>query len=123
MARDFERTRRVGEQIQRDLSDLIRREVKDPRLGMVTISAVEVSKDFSRARVFTTVLGKDMEAAGEDLEILNHSAGYLRGLLGKRIRLRSIPQLQFVYDQSIETGAHLDALIDAALASDHKKDE
>jgi ribosome-binding factor A len=123
MARDFERTRRVGEQIQRELADLIRREVKDPRLGMVTVSAVEVSKDFSRARIFTTVLGKDMEAAQEDLAILNHAAGFLRSQLGKRMLLRTVPQLQFVYDKSIETGSHLSALIDAAVASDHNSDE
>lgn len=123
MAREFERTRRVGEQMQRDLSDLIRREVKDPRLGMVTITGVEVSKDFASARVYVTVLGKEPDAVQGDLEILNNTAGYLRSLLGKRIRLRIIPRLVFLYDQSIASGAHLSALIDEAIASDkHSKD-
>ncbi|MDH5361361.1 MAG: 30S ribosome-binding factor RbfA [Gammaproteobacteria bacterium] len=123
MAREFERSRRVGEQMQRDLSDLIRREVKDPRLGMVTITGVEVSKDFASARVYVTLLGKEADEVGEDLEILNNAAGYLRGLLGKRIRLRMIPRLVFLYDQSIANGAHLSALIDAAIDSDkHSKD-
>ncbi|MBD3670965.1 MAG: 30S ribosome-binding factor RbfA [Gammaproteobacteria bacterium] len=124
MARDFDRSRRVGEQIQRELSELVRREIKDPRLGMVTISGVEVSKDFSTARVFITVLGKERSAAEEDLEILNHAAGHLRGLLGRSIRLRHIPKLSFFYDAAIDSGARMDALIDAAVASDHHdKDE
>jgi len=123
MAREFERTRRVGEQMQRDLSDLIRREIKDPRLGMVTVTGVDVSKDFSFARVYIAVLGKEASETEQDLEILNHAAGYLRSLLGKRIRLRIIPRLIFIYDQSIESGAHLSALIDAAIASDkHSED-
>lgn len=118
MTRAFERSRRVGEQMQRDLSDLIRREIKDPRVGMVTITGVEVSKDFASARVYVTVLGKEPDAVAEDLEVLNNASGYLRSLLGKRIRLRIIPRLVFLYDQSIASGAHLSALIDAAIASD-----
>ncbi|MDH5184164.1 MAG: 30S ribosome-binding factor RbfA [Gammaproteobacteria bacterium] len=118
MARAFERSRRVGEQMQRDLSDLIRREIKDPRVGMVTITGVEVSKDFTSARVYVTVLGKEPDEVAEDLEVLNNASGYLRSLLGKRIRLRIIPRLVFLYDQSIASGAHLSALIDAAIASD-----
>jgi len=104
--------------MQRDLSDLIRREIKDPRVGMVTITGVEVSKDFTSARVYVTVLGKEPDEVAEDLEVLNNASGYLRSLLGKRIRLRIIPRLVFLYDQSIASGAHLSALIDAAIASD-----
>ncbi|MBD3610177.1 MAG: 30S ribosome-binding factor RbfA [Gammaproteobacteria bacterium] len=123
MARDFERTRRVGEQIQRELSELIRREVKDPRLGMVTITAVDVSKDFAIARVYLTVLGKEREAANADVEVLNQAAGFLRRELGKHIRLRFTPKLQFLYDESIESGAHLASLIESVSTTDKSSDE
>ena len=123
MPREFNRTRRVAEQLQRELARLIREEVKDPRLGMVTVVDVEVSRDLSRAKVFVTLLGGDEETRTTSVAILNDAAGMLRKFLGRCLRLRAIPQLHFLYDQSIEKGAELSALIDAAVASDRKRDK
>lgn len=117
MPRDFPRTRRVGEQMQRELAALIRTEIKDPRLGMVTVSAVQVSRDLSHAKVFISVLG-DAEARQLSLQILNRAAGFLRHALGQQMIVRNVPQLHFVYDESIERGSRLSALIDAAVKSD-----
>lgn len=122
MPRDFPRTRRVGEQIQRELAALIRDGVKDPRVGMVTISAVEVSRDLAHAKVFITVLG-DETAKRDSLAALNKAAGFLRHELGQRMLTRTVPQLRFVYDESIERGSRLCALIDAAVASDKHDEE
>lgn len=122
MPRDFPRTRRVGEQMQRELAALIRDEVKDPRVGMVTVLAVEVTRDLAHAKVFVTVLG-DAEARSASLAALNKAAGFLRHELGQRMLTRTVPQLRFVYDESIERGSRLSALIDQAVASDkHDKD-
>lgn len=117
MPRDFPRTRRVGEQMQRELAALIRTEIKDPRLGMVTVSAVQVSRDLSHAKVFISVLG-DAEVRQVSLQILNKAAGFLRHVLGQQMIVRTVPQLHFVYDESIERGSRLSALIDAAVKSD-----
>lgn len=122
MPRDFPRTRRVGEQLQRELAGLIRDQIKDPRLGMVTVAAVEVSRDLAHAKVFVTVLG-DAQARKASLDVLNHAAGFLRHELGQRVLMRTVPQLRFVYDESSERGARISALIDQALAADNTKSE
>lgn len=117
MPRDFSRTLRVAEQIQRDLAELLRLEVKDPRIGMVTLTDVEVTADYAHAKIFFTLLGDaaQIEAATEGL---NRAAGFLRHELGRRIKLRSIPQLHFIYDESVERGVRLSQLIDAAVSGD-----
>lgn len=120
MPREFPRTRRVGEQIQRELAELIREEVKDPRLGMVTILGVQVSRDLSHAKVFVSVLG-DHDQVAESLRILKRVAGFLRHALGQRMVIRTVPQLQFVHDESVERGSRLSSLIDEAVASDAAK--
>ncbi len=114
MPRDYPRALRIAEQIQRELADLIRLAVKDPRVGMVTLTEVEVSPDYSHATVFFTKLG-DADQVAEAAAGLNHAAGFLRRELSRSIRLRSIPQLHFVYDESVERGVHLSHLIDAAV--------
>jgi len=119
MPREFPRTRRVGEQIQRELAELIRAELKDPRLGMVSISAVEVSRDLSHARVHVSVLGNATQTA-ESLKILQHAAGFLRHKLGQGMRMRIIPELHFHLDRSLEEGARISALINRAIASDQE---
>ena len=115
MPRDFSRTLRVAEQVRRELADLIRLEVKDPRVGMVTLTDVEVAADYGHAKIFFTLLGDQaqIEAAGEGL---NHAAGFLRRELGRRIKLRTIPQLHFSYDESVERGMRLSRLIDDAVS-------
>ncbi|WP_018862410.1 30S ribosome-binding factor RbfA [Thioalkalivibrio sp. ALJ3] len=115
--REFHRSDRVGDQILRELADLIRLEVKDPRVGMITLADVEVSRDLAHAKVFFTQLGGE-EKGREAQQGLNHAAGFLRRALGQRMRLRSVPQLRFVYDDTPERGARMSSLIDQALAED-----
>jgi ribosome-binding factor A len=117
MAREFNRKDRVADQIQRELAMLIQFDVKDPRIGMVTITAVEVSREFEYARVFFTVLG-DAAVREATIKGLMHAAGFLRRELAHRLKLRTTPELQFVYDQSIENAAKMSELISAAVASD-----
>ena len=117
MPRDFSRTLRIAEQIQRDLAELLRLEVKDPRIGMVTLTDVEVTADYAHAKVYFTTLG-DADQIASATEGLNRAAGFLRHELGHRIKLRSIPQLHFIHDESVERGVRLSRLIDAAVADD-----
>jgi ribosome-binding factor A len=112
MPRDFPRTLRIAEQIQRDLAELIRLEVKDPRVGMVTLTEVDVSPDYANAKVFFTVMG-DRAAIADAATGLNHAAGFLRRELAHRLNLRTIPRLQFVHDESVERGVRLSQLIDS----------
>jgi ribosome-binding factor A len=120
MPRDFPRSLRIAGQVQRELSDIIRLELKDPRVGMITLTDVEVTPDGAHARVYFTLLGEssriDEAAIG-----LQHAAGYLRSQLAKRLKVRIVPHLQFKYDPSVERGARLSQLIDAAVAEDSKK--
>ncbi|MEW6562032.1 MAG: 30S ribosome-binding factor RbfA [Pseudomonadota bacterium] len=116
MAKDFARTDRVGEQIRRELAELVRLEVKDPRVRMVTLTEVEVAADYSHAKVFYTTL-EDQAAVQRGLD---RASGFLRSQLAQRIKLRIIPQLHFVYDAAIERGDRLSRLIDQAVASDHR---
>lgn len=121
MAKEYSRTQRVGDQMQRELALLIQREIKDPRLGIVTITAVNVARDLGHAKVYITVMGKNAEDdIALSIEILSNASGYLRSLLGKSMKLRTIPQLHFVYDESIVRGSTMSALIDKALAEDRK---
>ena len=119
MKKTSQRAQRVGDQIQRELADLLRLHVKDPRIGMVTITAVEVSPDLSHAKIFFTHLA-GAEHSASAIEALQHSAGYLRSELAHRFKLYSVPQLHFTYDDSIESGLKLSKLIDDALADDRK---
>jgi len=122
MAKEFSRTQRIGDQMQRELALLIQREVKDPRLGLVTITAVDVSRDLSHAKVFITVMGKDDDegAVKANLRILNEAGGFLRMQLGKAMKLRTVPQLHFNYDASVRRGVELTSLIERAVAEDRK---
>jgi len=116
MPRDYSRTLRVAEQIQRELADLLRLEVKDPRIGMVTLTDVEVTADYGHAKVFFTLLGNAEQVAAAAAG-LNHAAGFLRHELGQRVKLRSVPQLHFTYDESVERGIRLSQLIDEAVGA------
>lgn len=114
MSRDFSRTVRVADQIQRELALLIQNEIMDPRVGMVTLTGVEVTRDYAYAKVFYTTLrgGGNIQLVEEGLK---HAAGFLRSQLADKIRLRVVPQLQFVYDESVERGMKLSRLIDEAV--------
>ena len=124
MAREFQRTDRVGSQIQRELADLVRKELESPATGMVTIQEVRVVRDFSHAKVYFTTLGGTLELA-EIRKLLNEKAPFLRHELGRRMRMRTIPELHFVHDESVERGAKLSALIEDAVEQDskHPRDE
>lgn len=110
---------RLADQIQRELAELIRNQLKDPRLGMVTVSAVKVSKDMGYADVYVTVLGKDLTADyAPSLEVLNHAAGFLRAALGKSLQIRMIPRLRFHYDAVVMHANHMAELIHQAVRAD-----
>ena len=117
MPKDFSRAQRIAEQIQREMAELIRLELKDPRVGLVTITGVEVTQDYEHAKVFFTLLG-DTQQAVDSLQGLQRAAGFLRSQLSRRMQLRIIPQLHFIYDESVERGIHLSKLIDEAIAQD-----
>jgi len=110
-----QRLRRVADQIQRELSGLLHAELKDPRVGMITLTGVEVSPDLAHAKVFFTTLG-DAEALARSETGLKRAAGFLRSELGHRLKLRVTPELRFVHDASIEHGVRLSRLIDDAVA-------
>jgi len=109
------RPQKVADLIQRELSELIRLEVRDPRVGMLTITSVDVSPDLSHAKVFVTLLEK--AKVKDTLQGLQRAAGFLRSQLAHRMKLYTTPELRFVYDESVERGDHLSRLIDKALHS------
>ena len=117
MPKEFPRTRRIGEQIQRELALLIREDIKDPRIGMVSVTSVIVTRDLSYAKVYVSVLG-NTEQADASISVLGNAAGFLRHKLGKIMHIRVIPELRFYHDRSLEEGARMGALINAAIASD-----
>jgi ribosome-binding factor A len=109
-----QRLRRIADQIQRELSGLLRSELKDPRVGFVTLTGVEVSPDLAHAKVFFTTLG-DAQSLSRTEEGLKRAAGFLRAQLGGLLTLRVTPELHFHYDASVEHGVRLSQLIDAAV--------
>ena len=117
MPKDYARTDRIAEQIQRELAQLIRLEVKDPRVRKVTLTGVAVTNDHAHAKVYYTSLDGD---SPELLQGLERASGFLRSQLAHAMKLRITPQLHFTYDASVERGAHLSQLIDKAVASDKK---
>ncbi len=125
MAREFPRTRRVGEQLKRELAALIRAEGDDPRLALVSITAVDVTRDLAYAKILITWVGVAAERP-RVLDALNRMAPEFRRRLGRSLRLRTVPQLTFIYDETVERGAALSALIDRAVARDralHRDDD
>jgi ribosome-binding factor A len=116
MPRDFKRSERVAGTLRRELAQLIQSEVKDPDVGFVGLSDVEVTRDLAHAKVFVTVF--DPEQAVASIRALNKAAGYLRRRLGQEMRIRTVPELHFVHDASVETGQRMDDLIEAAIAAD-----
>ena len=120
MAREFSRIDRIGDQMQRELAQLIQREVKDPRLGMVTINAVKVSRDLGYADIYvslltTAELDTDSPEVIESLSVLNKAAGFLRGQVGRAMKLRVVPLLRFHFDELQGYSRRLDGLIRKAV--------
>ena len=105
---------RIADQIQREVAELVRTEVRDPRVGLVTFTGVELSRDQSHAKVFFTILGGD-PVIQEALQGLERAAGFLRSQLAHRLTIRKVPELHFAYDESVERGMRLSKLIDEAV--------
>jgi ribosome-binding factor A len=110
---------RLAEQIQHELAEAIRAELKDPKVGFVTLTGVEVSPDHSHAKVFFTVFG-DAAGVEETRRALTRAAGFLRSQLARALTTRTVPELHFLHDASVERGMHLSKLIDEAVASDRR---
>ena len=119
MPKDYPRSERLASQIQRELAGLVRHELKDPGLSMISILDVQVSKDLAHARVYFSVL--DAENAPACIEALDRASGFLQREIGKQIKSRVTPKLSFIYDDTDIQGRQMSDLIDAALASDKRK--
>jgi ribosome-binding factor A len=121
MAKEYSRTQRVADYLQRELAGLIQHELRDPRVGMVSITGVNVSRDLGHAKVYFTVLGCDSsEDASDSSEALNKAAGFLRSELSRESTMRSVPQLRFYFDSSVGQGRHLEDLIKQAAEADRQ---
>jgi len=126
MAREFGRTDRVADFLKRELARLLQFEVRDPRIGMASITDVEVTRDLAHAKVFFTVMGKDSAAdAAESIAALNNAAGFMRSQIASVANTRTVPKLRFIYDTSVVRGQHMSALIDQAVKQDkaHVQDQ
>lgn len=121
MAKEFGRTQRVAQELQKKIAIILQRAIKDPRLGMmVTVSGVEVSRDLAYAKVFVTFLNDktDKEMVKTALKVLQEASGYIRSLLGKAMRLRIVPELTFLYDNSLIEGIRMSNMVFHAIKSD-----
>lgn len=121
MKKEFSRTDRFSQQMQREIAMILQREIKDPRVVMPTVSDVEVSKDLAYAKVFVTFLQDDQEQVKVALKVLNEASGYIRSLLGKRIKSRITPELRFVHDVSLMEGIRMAQLVRDARERDESK--
>jgi ribosome-binding factor A len=125
MPKEYSRSSRVAEQIRRELAELIQLELKDPRVGLVTLTDVEITPDYAHAKVYFSSL-KGEAGVDEVLSGLGAASGFLRRELGRRVRIHTLPELHFVYDRSVEQGDRLSRLIDQAVKSDqdahHRQD-
>ena len=116
--KEFDRTERIGAELRRELAEVLRDEVKDPRLQRITIQEVRVTRDLAHAKVYFTCFPLD-EGAEEQARLLNRQlAGFLRRELSRRARMRTVPELSFVHDESIVRGEHLAKLIEEAAPAD-----
>jgi len=115
--KEFSRGQRIAEQIRRELAELIRQEVKDPRVSLISLTDVDLTPDYAHAKIFFTAMG-GMDNVPEILEGLRRASGFLRRELGKRIRIHTLPELHFHYDRSVEEGSRLSQLIDQTVRED-----
>ena len=119
MPREFSRSQRMAEQIRRDLAEIVRDELKDPRMGFLSFSAVKLSRDLGNAVVYCSVIEEDKQV--ETLETLNRATGFLRSKLASRMRSRTVPILKFINDESMIRGAAMETLIRKAINEDESK--
>jgi ribosome-binding factor A len=121
MSRVSTRVDKVADLLKKEVALLIQSEVRDPRVGMASVTGVKVSKDLAHASVYVTLLGKsNAEEAQEGIEALNKASGFLRSMLAKEVSMRITPKLKFIYDDTLAKGQHMTSLIDEALARDER---
>lgn len=120
MARVFSRSRRVAEQLQKEIAEVLQREFKDPRVGFVTVSSVDLSNDLMYAKIYVTFLNLEQEQIKEAIKILNGAVGFFRSMVGKRMKLRVVPNISFVYDQTLVKGMELSDLITRSVRHDQE---
>ena len=121
MPREFSRSQRMAEQVRRELAEIVRDEIKDPRLGFISFTEVRMSRDLSHAVVYCSIFNiknHGLEQRNESIEILNRAVGFIRKEIARRIRARIVPTLKFVIDDSVVRGAVMDDLINKAIGSD-----
>ncbi|RYV03358.1 30S ribosome-binding factor RbfA [Shewanella sp. OPT22] len=121
MAKEFSRTRRIGQQLQQELAMVIQRDMKDPRIGMVTVNDVDVSRDLSFAKVYVTFFDENPEQIQEKLAALTKASGYIRSLVAGRMKLRVMPELKFEYDSSLVEGMRMSTLVTEVVIKDQEK--
>lgn len=118
MAKEFGRADRVAQQIQREIAVILQREVKDPRVGMVTVSDVELTRDLQHAKIFVTFFLNEVDDIEAGVKVLNDASGYIRILLGKAMKLRVVPEIRFVYDKTLVEGMRISNLITNTVRDD-----
>lgn len=123
MAREFSRPQRVAQQVQKEVAVILQREIKDSRLGLVTVSSVDVTRDLAYAKIFVTFLDDSEEGIKQGLEALEDAKAYIRLLLGKAMRLRAVPELRFAYDKSFVEGMRMSNLASQAVNEDQRKQQ
>lgn len=120
MSKEFSRNRRIAEQMRRNLSEIVRRELKDPRLQFLTITRVDLSGDLSHAKVFFSLLQPDADP-GPAAAALDRAAGFVRSQLGRSMHIRQIPELHFIHDTSLSEGARITSLVEEAVEQDRRR--
>ncbi|MCH1919159.1 30S ribosome-binding factor RbfA [Shewanella sp. A3A] len=123
MAKEFSRTRRIGQQLQQELAQVLQRDMKDPRIGMVTVNDVDVSRDLSFAKVYVTLFEEDPQVIEDKMAALMKAAPYVRTLVAGRMKLRVMPELKFVYDSSLVEGMRMSNLVSQVINTDKAKQE
>ncbi|UCX03877.1 30S ribosome-binding factor RbfA [Shewanella sp. HL-SH8] len=123
MAKEFSRTRRIAQQLQQELAMVLQRDMKDPRIGFVTVNDVEVSRDLSYARVFVTFFEEDIKLVEEKIAALTAAAPYIRTLIAGRMKLRVMPELRFMYDSSLVEGMRMSNLVSQVITKDKQKQQ
>ncbi|WP_337878716.1 30S ribosome-binding factor RbfA [Rheinheimera sp.] len=122
MAKEFSRVDRLSQQMQQEMAVILQREIKDPRLhSMITVSAVDVSKDLSHAKIFVTFLGLEQAKVKLNLDILNDASGFIRSLIAKRIQSRIVPTIRFYFDESLDRGINMANLVEQVRKEDERK--
>ena len=118
MAKEFGRADRVAQQIQREIAVILQREVKDPRVGMVTVSDVELTRDLQHAKIFVTFFLNEVDDIEAGVKVLNDASGYIRILMGKAMKLRVVPEIRFVYDKTVVEGMRISNLVTNTVRDD-----